>query len=173
MNTEEIWKQYHLRLYAFVLKMVKQQEVAEDILQATFIKIHQKIGQLKDQNKLQSWVFQIARNEVYDHFKSRTTILLPEELPISTEVEETPLCCFDKFLDQLPEIYAAPMRLVYIDGRSQAEAAEELEISLANLKARIRRAKSTLKDQFAACCKFELNKNGKLIGEPNCSACSE
>ncbi|MEO0331433.1 MAG: RNA polymerase subunit sigma-70, partial [Bacteroidota bacterium] len=56
-------------------------------------------------------------------------------------------------------------------GHKQKDVAKELEISLENTKARIRRAKGILKEKFKECCKYELDKKGKLIGEPNCSIC--
>ncbi|PWJ58065.1 RNA polymerase sigma-70 factor (ECF subfamily) [Dyadobacter jejuensis] len=171
MNTAHIWQQYHSELYSFVLQKVKHPDTAQDILQTSFIKIHQKIGQLKDPEKLKSWIFQIVRNEVYDHFKTRQPDIITDNVPTPSNDDVVPICCLDRFINQLPELYQAPMQLVYQEGKSQAEAAQIIDISLANLKARIRRAKAILIDQFTVCCKFEMNKDGKLIGEPDCAIC--
>ncbi|MEM1121849.1 MAG: sigma factor-like helix-turn-helix DNA-binding protein, partial [Bacteroidota bacterium] len=63
------------------------------------------------------------------------------------------------------------IEMVYIQGHKQNEVAKILGISLENTKARIRRAKEMLKQNFQACCKYEVNKAGKLVGEANCSVC--
>jgi RNA polymerase sigma-70 factor (ECF subfamily) len=81
------------------------------------------------------------------------------------------ICCFDKFINDLPEIYKQVIELIYIKGQKQKDVAKELEISLENVKARIKRAKDILKKKFNECCKYEFDKNGKLIGESNCSIC--
>lgn len=61
--------------------------------------------------------------------------------------------------------------MVYIKGLKQKDVAIELNISLENTKARIRRAKDILKQKFKECCKYEFDKAGKLTGESNCSVC--
>ena len=68
-------------------------------------------------------------------------------------------------------MYREVIELVYIKGHKQKDAAKELDISLINTKARIRRAKELLKKKFQDCCKYELDKTGKLTGEPDCSIC--
>ena len=91
---------------------------------------------------------------------------LEEDLSPFTEV-----CCFDKFLSDLPKEYRDVMKLVYIDGKPQKEAAELIGISLANTKARIRRSKIMMKYRFKECCKYETNIDGKLVGQAKCTNC--
>ena len=81
------------------------------------------------------------------------------------------VCCFDKFIEDLPIKYKETIELVYLNGKKQSEAAKILEISLANVKARIRRAKKMLQEKFHTCCKFEFDKNGNLVGESDCPTC--
>lgn len=51
--TEELWIQYSNKLKAFILSRVHNEAVADDILQETFIKVHAKIDQIKDDTKIQ------------------------------------------------------------------------------------------------------------------------
>ena len=53
-NTETIWKEYHDSLFAFIRSRVSDNITAEDILQDVFVKIHSKIGSLKQSAKLKS-----------------------------------------------------------------------------------------------------------------------
>lgn len=172
METQKIWTQFNEELYFFILKKVKNEIVTNNIFQNTFLKIHKNLHQLKEEEKLKAWVFQIARNEIANYFKQESLYIA--EINQDTEAfsdKYQNICCFDKFINDLPILYKEPIELVYIKGKKQQEVAEILNISLANVKARIRRAKDILKKNFNECCKYEFDKNGSLVGEPNCSKC--
>lgn len=173
METQQIWQEYSSTLYFFILKRVKNETEANDILQNTFLKIHDKGYQLKQPHKAKAWAFQIARNEIANFYKkeNKFTTALPEVHEPLPEKND-PFCCFDTFINELPSSYKETIELVYIKGKKQEESAEILGISLANLKARIRRSKNILKEKFIECCNYQFNKNGKLIGEPDCPKCS-
>ncbi|QOW09590.1 sigma-70 family RNA polymerase sigma factor [Kaistella flava (ex Peng et al. 2021)] len=172
METQKIWNNFNNELYFFILKKVKNKEVSNDIFQNTFLKIHENLSQLKNDEKARAWVFQIARNEIANYFNKESVYVENLEDNKENEVEEYQnICCFDKFINDLPEIYKQVIELVYIQGKKQNDIATELDISLENVKARIKRAKDILKKNFNECCKYEFDKNGKLIGESNCSNC--
>lgn len=173
METQKIWKQFNEELYFFILKKVKNETATNDIFQNTFLKIHKNLYQLKEEEKLKAWVFQIARNEIANHFKNEAKYIAPvEEIEEIISEKKDDYCCFDRFINDLPTIYRETIELVYLKGKKQDEVAEILAISLANVKARIRRSKDILKEKFSECCKYEFDKNGSLIGEPNCSKCN-
>lgn len=172
METQKIWDNFNDELYFFILKKVKDKDVTNDIFQNTFLKIHNNLSNLEKEEKARAWVFQIARNEIFNHFNKESVYVqkLGANKEISSEKYDH-ICCFDKFINDLPEIYKQVIELIYIKGHKQKDVAKELEISLENVKARIKRAKAILKKKFNECCKYELDKNGKLIGESNCSIC--
>ena len=60
------------RVYDYIMMMVKDGDVAEDICQETFIKVVRVIdqGRYVDSGKFLSWVLRIAHNQVIDHFRS-------------------------------------------------------------------------------------------------------
>ena len=137
------------------------------------MKIHKNLSKLEKEEKARAWIFQIARNEIVNYFNEESIYV--GKLDINKEnslPEYQHICCFDKFINDLPEIYRQVIELIYIKGQKQKESAKELGISLENVKARIKRAKAILKKKFNECCKYEFDKNGKLIGESNCSICS-
>ena len=172
METQKIWIQFNEELYFFILKKVKNEAATNDIFQNTFLKIHKNLQQLKEDEKVKAWVFQIARNEIANFFNQESVyVAITKEGKESDAKNYQNICCFDKFINDLPIIYKEPIELVYIKGKKQQEVSEILNISLANVKARIRRAKDILKKNFNECCKYEFDKNGNLIGEPNCTLC--
>jgi RNA polymerase sigma-70 factor (ECF subfamily) len=172
METQKIWNNFNDELYFFILKKVKNKDVANDIFQNTFLKIHKNLLKLEQEEKAKAWIFQIARNEIINHFNKES--LYVEKMAVNKEIpleKYEHICCFDKFINDLPEIYRQVIELMYVKGLKQKDAAKELGISLENVKVRIKRAKGILKKNFSECCKYEFDKNGKLIGEANCSMC--
>lgn len=174
MKTQEIWQSLGDEIYFFILKKVKSKNVTNDIFQNTFLKIHDKLDQLKEPEKLRAWVFQIARNEIFNHIKheiNHSKKTNNDGLLVSDK--DQIICCLDTFIDGLPQTYRRVVKLVYQNGKKQYEVADELEISIANVKARLRRAKTMLKKQLHECCKYEYNKKGKLVGSPDCLKCMQ
>jgi len=172
METQKIWNNFNDELYFFILKKVKNKDVTNDIFQNTFLKIHNNLAKLKKEEKTRAWIFQIARNELSNYFNKESIYVgkLDTHREIPSEKYDH-ICCFDKFINDLPEIYRQVIELIYLKGQKQKDVAKELGISLENVKARINRAKDILKKKFNECCKYEFDKNGKLIGESNCSTC--
>jgi len=172
METNEILKDFNDELYFFILKKVKNKDVANDVFQNTFLKIHKNLSKLHKEEKVRAWVFQICRNEIANYFRKESNYVskLTDNEEISSQ-EYDFICCFDKFINELPEIYKHVIELIYISGLKQKDVANKLDISLENVKVRLKRAKEILKKKFNECCKYEVDKNGKLIGESNCSIC--
>ncbi|MGY6560111.1 MAG: sigma-70 family RNA polymerase sigma factor [Nitritalea sp.] len=170
-TTQEIWENYREGLYFFILKRIKNEQAASDIFQNTFIKIHQGLEQLQDPTKVRAWVYQIARNEVHRYREKELHYVAEEEQEVAAEQAPEGIqrvCCFDKFVGQLPEPYRLVIEGLYLRGEKQQQVAERLGISLANVKARALRAKGLLKQQFTSCCQYTVDPQGKLVGEPKC-----
>lgn len=175
-NTQQIWDSLQESLFYFILKRVKDKDLSRDILQEVFIKIHLKLDQLKDSEKVKAWAYQITRNQIAEHFrKTKNTVALSEfreeQLSEGFESDGIDFCCFENFVEELPEKYEEIVTLINIEGKKQVEAAEELDLSLPNVKSRVYRAKEMLKQKFVECCRFSLNENGLLIGEQDCQRC--
>ncbi|EDM44811.1 RNA polymerase sigma factor SigZ [unidentified eubacterium SCB49] len=173
METKKLWDYINEELYFFILKKVKNRDVTNDIFQNTFLKIHNNLSKLKKEEKAKAWAFQIARNEIFNHYNKESIYV--NEPDTNKELllqDHEQVCCFDKFIDELPEIYKQVIELIYIKGKKQKEVAKELDISLENVKARVKRAKDILKKKFNTCCKYQFNTNGKLAGASNCTLCS-
>ena len=69
---EEIWQKFENRLRAFTMSKVNDKSVTDDIMQELFIRIHANIDMVRDDTKIQSWIYQICRNLITDHFRTRT-----------------------------------------------------------------------------------------------------
>ena len=158
-------------IYFFILKRVKDKNIANDVFQEVFLKIHANIGSLQQEGKLKSWAFQIVRNEIANYFNKENKYIDFEENKAEINEEIRNYCCFDEFLNELSHPYKEVMELVYVEGKKQVEVSEILGITLANVKIRIKRAKESLKQKLQECCHYEVDKEGNLVGEPNCNCC--
>src|SRR5689334_10799529 len=65
----DIYEQYVSRIYGFVLAQVGNREDAEDITSQVFLKAHRSLNRFEGRGTLESWLFQIARASVNDHWR--------------------------------------------------------------------------------------------------------
>ena len=69
--TENIWNQFKDELLRFIVSRVNDKDIAQDLLQIVFIKIHSKSDSLSDNDKLTSWLYQITRNTIIDYYQPK------------------------------------------------------------------------------------------------------
>lgn len=77
---ENLIHRHKSRVYAYILMVVKDKELAEDLFQDTFIKVINTIrsGQYKEEGKFIQWVMRIAHNLIIDHFRKSNRLPLIE-----------------------------------------------------------------------------------------------
>lgn len=68
---EVLINRHRSKVYTYILITIKNQQLAEDLFQETFIKVIQSLrgGKYKDNGKFLSWVIRIAHNLIIDHFR--------------------------------------------------------------------------------------------------------
>jgi RNA polymerase sigma-70 factor (ECF subfamily) len=178
VTTEQLWETFNIPLKQFIRKRVMDEQNADDILQDVFLKIHTRIDTLKDEQKLQSWMYQIARNAVLDHYRERSmTYELPdtpadEEAIYDDDVIQTLIPCIQAMIEDLPPVYRESLILTEYEGMTQKELGEKLGISFSGAKSRVQRAREKLKKMLLDCCHFEFDRRGGIIDyQPICSVC--
>lgn len=67
MNLEELYQEHAKRIYHYIYAKCQDPELAQDIVQTTFLKVISKIDTFQGQCKLSSWLCQIAKNEYLNH----------------------------------------------------------------------------------------------------------
>jgi RNA polymerase sigma-70 factor (ECF subfamily) len=68
---QKIYEQFARKVLNFIYRMVNSVEEAEDLTQEAFVTVYQKLGSLKDDARFEPWLFRIARNLVYQRYRSR------------------------------------------------------------------------------------------------------
>ena len=66
-----IYDRYGDRVFGLCMSMLRNREAAADATQDTFVAAWQRIGQLRQPERLRPWLFAIARNRVIGHTRSR------------------------------------------------------------------------------------------------------
>jgi RNA polymerase sigma-70 factor (ECF subfamily) len=69
MDFLEVYGLHHDRVKKFILAMVKDPWVADDLIQETFMKVGNRLHTLRDSAKISSWIYRIATNLCQDHFR--------------------------------------------------------------------------------------------------------
>jgi len=77
---EKLIRRHKTRVYAYILMVVKDKELAEDLFQDTFIKVINtfRSGQYKEEGKFIQWVMRIAHNLIIDYFRKAKRIPIVE-----------------------------------------------------------------------------------------------
>ena len=183
MEFLEIYNQYSSKVKRFILALVKDQWVADDLIQETFLRVQQSLGTLKDSTKLSSWIFRIAHNLCQDHFrqvkaartKQDTGLLQTEDnedgsiqLPrLQEELERREMGrCVQDQIELLPEPLRTVLVLFDIMECSHQEIADILGITINNVKVRLHRARKQLKPILEEKCTFERDERDVLVCIP-------
>lgn len=170
-TTDAVWSQLNADLRQFIGRRVADSHLADDLLQETFVRVHRNIGTLRDAERLAPWVYQIARNVVRDHHRSRGTTTLElghADSVTMQEVDGPESGCggtgwLAEMIRSLPENYRDALQLAEMEERSQQDVAERLGLSLSGAKSRIQRGRAMLKEVLDACCSFERDGRGRVM----------
>ena len=178
---EQIWEGFAVKLGGFIRSRVADPTAAEDILQDVFVRIHRGLDRLQEPARLESWIFQITRNAIVDHHRTRReTVEVPETLPAEPAADSGEIAdlvaSFRRMIDRLPEPYREAVVLTELEGLSQKELATRLGISVSGAKSRVQRGRAQLRRMLDECCTFEFDRRGGVIGcEPRtrkpCRSC--
>lgn len=163
----EFYDHYAPRLYGLALKIVRNQAVAEDVLQEVFLAIWNKAGQFDQQRgNLMGWITILCRNRAIDALRSmknrssRSYELNEEILSGKPNGDERsdPLHQLSNndlekqvkaALNKLPEEQKSLIFMAYFEGLSQTEISERLKIPLGTVKTRIRAGMGKLREALA------------------------
>jgi RNA polymerase sigma-70 factor (ECF subfamily) len=158
------------KLRAFIRRRVSDDATADDLTQETLLKVYRSRASLPDTQRLEAWLYRIARNTLIDHYRRRRpTAELPPTMAAdpaddTAEFRTSVLAAMRGFLAEMPESYREPVRLAELEGLPLAKIALRLDLSLSAVKARVRRGRAMLKKKLQDCCRFEFDRMGKVIG---------
>jgi RNA polymerase sigma-70 factor, ECF subfamily len=158
------------KLRTFIRARVPDDATADDLTQETLLKVYHSRASLRDDDRLEAWLFRIARRTLTDYYRKRRP---SEELPASlrsesedevSAIRDAVLISTIRYMEELPDAYRAPLQLCELEGMTMPQIAIRLVLSLTAVKSRIRRGRQMIKRKLQDCCRFEFDQHGKVIG---------
>jgi len=183
LDFQSVFSEFQKPVYNYVLRMVKDHSLAEELTQDIFVKTYNSLSEFRGDSKVSTWVFRIATNACLDYFRSkphrkdeRTDLLSSEDLlnttlpeghrkpPTAEEelISAEMSSCVLGYIDDLPEEYRAVILLHDLQGFTNAEIARITGITLENVKIRLHRARRKMKEVFSTKCSFYRDERNVL-----------
>ena len=168
IGNESAWRElldtYSGRVYGLVLRHCRDGDLAEDITEATFVKVFGKLADYQDRGRFEAWLFRIALNQLRDEMRRRKRQAVAVDFnatPLGSlghdSDEPEPFEVLEKreeherlrgLVDQLPEADRELLHLRFTAQLSFAQIAETLEQPLGTVLARGHRALKKLKQMI-------------------------
>jgi RNA polymerase sigma-70 factor (ECF subfamily) len=155
---EELFALHHAEIYAYILRMVRDADVAADFAQDTFIKAYKAQNSLEDRAKARAWLYQIAHRVVLDEMRRRRIVRFmpwtgegngaaPSAEHLAMEMRLSgPLA---RALARIPERQRAALLLAEVNDLTGLELADALGISHVAARALLTRARESLRVALA------------------------
>ncbi len=152
-----LYDQYSAALYGVVLRVIKNEVIAQDVMQEAFLKIWNYGDKYTaDKGTLFTWMLNVARNTAIDKLRSKEFNAINKADEISTFVSGIELrnpveqnidaIGLTDVVNTLKPEYKNVVNLLYYQGFTQEEASKELDIPLGTVKTRIKSAINQLRN---------------------------
>lgn len=182
-----MWR-HNQKLYRVIRSYLKQEQEVEDVMQDTYLKAFEKLFQFRHDALFSTWLIRIGINnalaklriqkrlspvsilvdqpEDFSYLLTQTSPMNPEQIAIRQEAMQL----LEKAIDSIPEKYRIIYTLREVEGMPMQEITQCLELSESNVKVRLHRAKSMLKDSLF---KLSCSRDVFEFGNKRCDAVVE
>lgn len=152
-----LYDNYSAALFGIIQRIVLNDEIAEEVLQETFLKIWNNFGQYDPaKGRLFTWMVNICRNLSIDKVRSKDFVNQNKNQSIDNAVflsdskssYDPDLIGVREIVKKLEPEYKQVIDLLFFQGYTQSEAAEKLNIPLGTVKTRSRAAIQRLRTYF-------------------------
>lgn len=158
---DEIHEAFNARLFTFLARLSNRRDVAEDLLEETWLRLVKHAHRLRADTNLAAWLFTVARHLHVSHCRSRlledsrTAELIglwpsgsrertPFELVEASEAQQR----LARAVASLPVIYREALLLTAIEGLKPSQAAEVCGVSGEAMRQRLSRARNLLAERL-------------------------
>ena len=148
----ELYRKYQRRLYGYCLRLLGDRDSAEDVMQTVFVRAMEHLASLERPELFYSWLFTIARNEIYAGFRAARrngTVDLSEdvwdeETPHERVVQGETEALVEDGLSRLKPEYREVLVLRQFEKLSYAEIAAITGTTVSSVESRLFRARKAL-----------------------------
>ena len=115
-DTEKIYREFHPKVYQYLVNRMGSIEDAEDMAQTVFLKVFTKLETFDaSKSSLSTWIFNITRNTMIDHQRSMT-LRVHDEIP-ETQADDSPDMLDNLIMEQEQELLADALEKLTRDER--------------------------------------------------------
>jgi RNA polymerase sigma factor (sigma-70 family) len=162
---EQVIRKYNPRLYRIGMSIINDEMETEEQMQNAFVKAYEKLGSFEHRSAFGTWLIRIFINECYQHLKNRkrdnelreqpvisvnynniNEMKAPDRLLLNKELGKA----LEHALTELPEKYRTVFVMREVEEMSTADTMAALNLSESNVKVRLNRAKSMLRDSLSS-----------------------
>jgi len=148
-----LYDRYSAALYGVIIRICKKEDVAQDLLQETFLKIWKKINQYdSEKGKFYTWAYRIAKNTALNEVRKNTKLIQTEDLSVykNEQLDEgnPDFTALNGALKSLEAHHQRAITLLYFNGLTHSEAHEEMGVPLGTFKSYVRQALTKLREAY-------------------------
>jgi RNA polymerase sigma-70 factor (ECF subfamily) len=160
----ELVERYESKVYSLGIKMLRNPEDAEDVLQDTFLRAYRGLKSFKGNSTFSTWIYRITANSALMRLRKKQlpTVSIEDaderEAPINIAdwapgpveqlLNEETRQAMNEAIESLPPEFGQVFVLRDVEGLSNAEVAEILDLSVAAVKSRLHRARLKVRNRL-------------------------
>lgn len=151
----DLYNFYFERVYKFIYYRVSHKETAEDLTEDVFVKLFRNLRKLEQPTAFEGWLFQIARNQVIDYYRSKRAVVPLEEIENTLEYEtnivdlvnlQTQQTVFIKLLKELTGEQQQVIKLKFLEDIDNTAIAQIMNKTEGSIRVIQHRAIARLKE---------------------------
>jgi RNA polymerase sigma-70 factor (ECF subfamily) len=156
---EDVFARHHQEIYAYLARMLRDEELAADLTQDAFVKAYRAYGSLQKPENARAWLYQIAHRVALDELRRRRVVRF---VPLASEARTTVPSAerlvmearlsgeLERALERIPERQRSALLLSELHDLTGLELAAALGVSHVAARALLTRARESLRRALAA-----------------------
>ncbi len=155
-----IYDNYSRALYGIIIRICKDEDVAKNLLQDTFMTIWEKSDSYDfEKGRFYTWAYRIARNKTLNFLHKPNKLIQLEDLSVyesrkETETDPAEYIKLKGKIKSLDAHHQKAIELVYFNGLTHREAHEEMDVPLGTFKSYVRQALKQLQHSYLKTLAF-------------------
>ena len=149
-----LYDKYSGAIYSVILKMTKDEGIAQNLLQDTFMSVWDKANSYDNsKGRFYTWVFRIARNKTLNFLRKKDPLIQTDDFSVYDSKEDA-ISIDAKYLElngaitTLEAHHKQAIELVYFKGLTHKEAHQEMDVPLGTFKSYVRQALKQLRTAY-------------------------
>jgi RNA polymerase sigma factor (sigma-70 family) len=174
---ERLLRKYNQRLYRIGMSILRNEAEAEDAMQTAYINAYEHLAQFEHRSSFGTWITRIMLNQCYEQKRKKKLIFsslnqtdnfIDMKTPANELAHKELSNVLEQAIAQLPEKYRLVFVLREIEDMSIRETSTALNIEEPNVKVRLNRAKSMLRENLSGYMKdhvysFHLTRCDRVV----------